>query len=131
MMNSHRIAICGLIWLLPVVTMAGPADSEIQYLLESIGQSECVFVRNGKAHDATEAESHLRMKYDSARSHVDDSEEFIERIASKSSWSEKPYLIDCPDADRQRSRDWLLEKLAAYRHANSQQSLPPQNSSAP
>ncbi len=107
-----------LVWLLSPVTMADTAETEIHYLLETIGQSECTFVRNGEAHDATEAESHLRMKYRNGKFWIDDAEHFIERIASKSSWSGKPYFIDCPDADREPSADWLSDKLAAHRKSN-------------
>lgn len=115
MIDKKRIAVCALTFLLPTATIADTVDPEIQYLLESIGQSECAFIRNGKAHDAAEAESHLRMKYGRARSRINSSEKFIERIASESSRSGKPYLIECPDAESRRSRDWLLERLNAYR----------------
>jgi hypothetical protein len=95
--------------------LAGNPETEIQYLLESVGQSNCIFIRNGESHAATEAESHLRMKYRRGKFWVDNSEQFIERIASKSSWSGKPYFIECPNSDRRPSGDWLLEKLTAHR----------------
>lgn len=115
MTRKIRIVISVMIWLLSSSTMAGNPETEIQHLLESVGQSNCIFVRNGESHAATEAESHLRMKYRRGKFWVDNSEQFIERIASKSSWSGKPYFIECPDSNRQSSGDWLLEKLAAYR----------------
>ena len=49
--------------LWPVVTLADDTPAEIEYLLEAIGSSACMFIRNGERHAATEAESHLRMKY--------------------------------------------------------------------
>jgi len=109
---------CRSIFLIALVAMPAAADSsetEIQYLLDSVGQSRCIFIRNEKSHDAAAAESHLRMKYGKAKFWIDSSEEFIERIASKSSWSGKPYFIDCPDADREPAGDWLSQKLAARR----------------
>ncbi|MDH3511845.1 MAG: DUF5329 domain-containing protein [Gammaproteobacteria bacterium] len=101
--------------LLSLPSMAGNAETEILFLLESIGQSPCVFIRNGKIHDAPEAESHLRMKYGKAKFWIDSSEKFIDRIASKSSWSGKPYFIDCPDADPEPAANWLSQKLATHR----------------
>lgn len=115
MIMIGQVAICTLFLALSPAATAAPADPEIQYLLASIGQSQCIFIRNGKSHDPTEAESHLRMKYDKTRYWIDSSEKFIERIASKSSLSGRPYLIDCPDAETRPSRNWLLEKLIRYR----------------
>lgn len=114
-MKNYQIAISALIWLFSPISMAGTAETEIQYLLKSVGQSECVFIRNGKSHDAMAAESHLRMKYGKARSRIGSSEQFIDRLASKSSWSGKPYFIECPDSERRPSRDWLAERLATHR----------------
>jgi hypothetical protein len=109
------LVICTLLLSLSPAATAAPADPEIQYLLETIGQSQCVFIRNGKPHDASEAESHLRLKYSKGRYRIDGSEQFIERIASKSSLSGKHYLIDCPDAATRKVRDWLREQLIRYR----------------
>ena len=115
MINSTRIAVSALVWLLSPVTMADTAETEIQYLLEAIGQSQCMFIRNGKTHAATEAESHLRMKYRNGKIRIDTAEQFIERVASKSSWSGEAYFIDCPDTDRGPSADWLSARLAGHR----------------
>jgi hypothetical protein len=94
---------------------AGTGEEEIQYLLESVGQSGCEFMRNEKSHDATDAEAHLRMKYRNGKFWINDAEQFIERIASKSSWSGQPYFISCPNTDPKLSAAWLLERLDAYR----------------
>ena len=115
MTRKIRLAVGPLLWLLSLPIMAGDSTAEIQYLLESIGQSHCVFIRNGETHAAAEAESHLRMKYRNGKFWVDSAEQFIKRIASKSSWSGDPYYIDCLDTDRRLSCDWLAEKLAAHR----------------
>ena len=114
-MKNKHIAIAALVWLLSPVATAETNEAEIQYLLESIGQSQCAFIRNGKTHGAAEAESHLRMKYRNGKFWVDDAEQFIERIASKSSWSKKPYYIDCPDTGSEPAGEWLSKKLTALR----------------
>jgi hypothetical protein len=91
------------------------AEQEIEFLLTSVGSSECVFERNGTRHSASEAESHLRLKYGKAHRHIDDAEQFIVKLASQSSWTGETYTIDCPGAVPQPSRDWLTARLQAYR----------------
>ncbi len=95
------------------------AKREIEFLLTSVGASDCVFVRNGSRHSATEAESHLRLKYGKAHKHIDDANEFIDKVASQSSWTGKTYTINCPGAEPQPSRDWLTARLQAYRSGTS------------
>ena len=98
----------------PALVTADEAAAEIEYLLAALGQSECTFIRNGKEHSAVDAESHLRMKYERGRKHVDSAEQFIDRLASESSWSGKPYYIQCPGEDRQKTGAWLSQRLAQY-----------------
>ena len=57
---------------------AGDPDPEIDHLLEAIGDSGCIFIRNGTRHDAEKAEDHLRMKYDRGRRYATSAETFIE-----------------------------------------------------
>lgn len=93
---------------------AGGSNPEIQYLLDVVGDSDCIFTRNGKDHSAAEARDHLAMKYRRAGSRVRTAEAFIERLASESSWTGKPYLINC-DGESLPSRDWLTRRLSHYR----------------
>ena len=88
---------------------------EIEHLLHAIGQSDCVFTRNGTHHSATEAEDHLRMKYDRTRSRIKTAEAFIDHLASKSSWTRKPYSIQCTDGAPEPSRQWLYRELSQFR----------------
>lgn len=96
---------------------ADETDPEVEYLLNAVGTSGCVFVRNGKEHAADAAEDHLRMKYNKTRRYIDTADEFIEKLASESSWTGKPYLIACPDAETVPSREWLTSRLSEYREA--------------
>lgn len=91
------------------------AEAEIEYLIDSIGDSGCVFIRNGRRHSAVEAEDHIRMKYKRAQRYASTAELFIERLASKSSMSKKPYLMECPGEEPVPSGDWLSAKLAEFR----------------
>lgn len=107
---------------LPLAADETATEAEIEYLMSEIGASGCTFIRNGKRHDAQDAESHIRMKYRRASRHAKTAEMFIERLASKSSMSRKPYLMDCPGEDVMPSGDWLNTKLAEYRDTAEQNS---------
>ena len=88
---------------------------EIDFLLESIGSSDCTFIRNGERYESLEAEDHLRMKYRRGKRYATTSEEFIERLASKSYLSKKLYYIECEGEEKIPSGDWLMERLGEYR----------------
>ena len=113
-----------LLLLVPTLLLASPVvaelapDVEVEHLLNTIGNSDCIFIRNGTRHNASNAEDHLRMKYHKARRHADNADEFIDNLASESSWTGKPYMIECPVSGEQPARQWLTERLNAYRHAN-------------
>ncbi len=105
-----------LLGMLSSATLAAAAqDMEIDYLLDAIRTSGCQFVRNGESHDATAAAEHLAMKYRRARRHVADADQFIERIASASSWSGKPYYVACSVTGEVLSATWLSHALQRYR----------------
>ncbi len=99
--------------------MAAPAsvDAELEFLLDAVEQSDCTFTRNGSEHTAASAAAHLRMKYRRAGSRVNGADQFIERLASRSSLSGKPYTLQCGEAAPVPAREWLQQKLAAYRSA--------------
>ena len=94
---------------------AGDAEVEIEYLITSVGESSCTFVRNGSRHDAEDAASHMRLKYRRGKRYAPTAELFIERLASKSSFSGKPYAIECPGSDAVPSGEWLTARLHEYR----------------
>ncbi len=89
-------------------------DREINYLLEFVATSGCTFVRNGAEHDPADAADHLRLKYSRGARYVNSAEQFIDRLASASSWSGKPYTVTC-DGKTEPSGDWLHRALDDYR----------------
>lgn len=95
-------------------------DVEVTYLIDEVSESGCKFVRNGKEHTASEAADHLRMKASRGKRYYDTAEEFIDRIASKSSWSGKPYTIQCGDAAAVAAADWFSRALAEYRGSSEE-----------
>lgn len=88
---------------------------EVDYLIRTVSESGCNFVRNGKEHSASEAADHLQMKARRGKRYYDTTEEFIDRIASKSSWSGKPYLIQCDGEPEVTASDWFARVLSEYR----------------
>jgi len=104
-----------LICLLPPVVQADDTVAEIEYLLSSIGSSNCTFIRNGNRHSSQDAEAHLRMKYRHGMRYSSSSENFIARLASASSVSKKPYYMECEGEKKIPSGDWLMRRLDEYR----------------
>jgi hypothetical protein len=93
------------------------AHKEISHLLSRLGASGCQFNRNGTWHDATKAVEHINTKYEYLRKRnlVPTTEAFIERAASESSMSGKPYLVKCGSGPETPSADWLRQELRRYR----------------
>ena len=116
-----------------VLTFSGPtvgdeiADAEVEYLLRAVGQSGCTFTRNGTEHSPEKAESHLRLKYENGKRWANDADQFIERLATKSSWSGRLYYLQCGDDDPQPSGDWLKNQLAAYRQSIGYRTITQEN----
>jgi len=90
-------------------------DKEVDYLINAITQSQAVFIRNGTEHSSSEAADHLRMKYKRGKKYLSSAEDFIEKVATKSSITKKPYWIIEPGQAKQESAVWLSKKLALYR----------------
>ncbi len=104
---------CGL--ALPGLADNDPRTAvEIEYLLDYVSTSGCRFIRNGSAHDPADAADHLRLKYSRGKRYVNSAEQFIDRLASESSWTGKPYSVDC-NGRTEPSRDWLYRALTEYR----------------
>jgi len=89
-------------------------EAEITALIEAVRESGCEFNRNGSLHSAEAAAEHLELKYSRGKRYADSAEAFIERLASTSSWSGKPYEMIC-DGETQPAGDWLTMALATIR----------------
>jgi hypothetical protein len=109
------LSILAVLLLTGNAAAADTADTEIQYLLNAIGTSGCAFVRNGTEHPSLEAQDHLAMKYRRGKKYAKTAEQFIERLASKSSWTGKSYKVLCPDEPAVDSGVWLTDQLMSLR----------------
>ena len=90
------------------------ADTEIRALIQAVAESGCEFNRNGSVHSAEAAAEHLELKYSRGKRYADSAEAFIERLATKSSWSGEPYQMIC-DGETQPAGDWLTMRLEGLR----------------
>ena len=116
-MNIRALSTLILAFAITSPAIADDTSAEIEYLLTTMGQSECTFIRNGKEYDADDAESHLRMKYRRGKRYAGTADDFIDNLASRSSMSRKPYLIACDGDVPGESGTWLRELLAEYRNS--------------
>ena len=115
---ANRLRTCLLLVLAlawPVQAAPEPAaEAEIQYLLAFVADSHCDFIRNGTSHDSADAADHLRLKYRRGSKYAGSAEQFIDRLASESSWTGKPYTVNC-GGRIEPAGDWLRRALADYR----------------
>lgn len=110
-------AILLLSWL-PHAAVAAPgvADREIDALIASIGALKgASFIRNGDAHTAADAASHLQLKRRKAGGRIKTAEDFITYCATGSSLSGKPYQIRLANGTTVASADFLRARLRELR----------------
>ncbi len=93
------------------------AQREIDGLIVALGDSGCEFERNGSWHSANKARAHLQKKYDYLRKRgmADTAELFIERGASTSSVSGKPYRVRCRGKAVETAGSWFQQRLTLLR----------------
>ena len=113
----------GVLLGLPLLAQAAPSEkakAEITGLMDNLANSGCQFQRNGDWHEAGEARAHLQRKYDYLlkKNLVDTSERFIQRAASKSSVSGKPYRVKCGALELD-SAVWFDMQLQRLRKAGN------------
>ena len=117
-------ALLVLATLLPLpcaAQLAPSAQREITGLLQAVGTSGCHFLRGGTAHSASEAQEHLSKKYEymAARDMLSSAEDFISKVAARSSMSGEAYAIRCGEAPAQKSEEWMKARLKAMRQPAS------------
>ncbi len=85
-----------------------------------VATSNCEFYRNGTWYRHAQAEAHLRRKwqYFSAHASVGTAEEFIEKVASKSTFTGMPYRIRCGTAPEVLADAWFLAALQEMRRCD-------------
>jgi hypothetical protein len=98
----------------PAKEMISPEEmARIEHLCETVARSKGMhFVRNGKAYSPDDAAMFLREKLKAMGDGVTTAEEFIDKVATKSSMSGKPYTVRFMDGREIPSADFLRAELA-------------------
>jgi hypothetical protein len=90
-------------------------DQKIESLIKHVEELKDVkFIRNGTAHDPSEAAQLMKYKWDNNKDDVKTAKDFIRVCATKSTTSGQAYLIKFKDGKEVKSADYLtaeLEKL--------------------
>ncbi len=99
---------------------ATPSDAlaeAVTHLLTQTRESGATFVRNGAAHDAKEAVSHMQKKYEHflKKGKIKTPEDFIRLAATQSLISGKAYTLKMPDGSEHKTADWMTAQLRLYR----------------
>lgn len=97
-------------------------EKKIEFLLNAIGESNAIFIRNGDEHPAKKAKAHLEGKINSAKKmfwffgpeRKITVRDFIDKIASESSMSGKKYYMRFPGKEKVTTKSWLDKKLKEY-----------------
>ncbi|AFU98848.1 DUF5329 domain-containing protein [Simiduia agarivorans] len=126
-MPFFRLALFGLlaiVWMPTALAADLPASEQqrVAFLIESVARLQgAVFIRNGTEHPAADAAEHLTMKLRRAKNswfappaESWTAELFIDKLASRSSISGKPYQIRFADGSLVNAGDWLRQQLARY-----------------
>ncbi len=102
--------------LLPPVVAGQTAPAterqKIESLIKQVGEiKDAKFIRNGAAYEVASAVRFLRGKWDANAAEVKSARDFIDKVASSSGTSGKPYLIRFKDGREVTSRAFLLAEL--------------------
>ena len=99
-------------WLMPVHARAADEKSRIEALISHIENLEdAKFIRNGSEHDSKNAAKFLRGKWEAKRKEIKTAEDFIDKAASVSGTTGKPYLIRFKDGREVKCGEYLKEQL--------------------
>ena len=100
--------------------MDSDTKKEIWHLFEYLEKSNCDFNRNGSWYKPNEAVQHIKKKYRYLvkRGLINSTEQFIDRAASRSSISGKPYMVKCDPLEPIETSIWFTEELQRFREVS-------------
>ena len=117
-MIHPRSLLCALLCLIvPTIVSAREAKEQarIDFLLRAVETSKgLTFIRNGKAHDAQDAASHLRKKLDYGGERIQTAEQFIKHAASESSATRQNYKVRLADGTTVDAADYFTKQLRDF-----------------
>ena len=89
-----------------------PEKQKIEALIRQVGDlRDAKFVRNGWTYGVSIAVRFLRGKWEANDAEIKSARDFIDKVASISGTSGKPYVIRFNDGRAIKSRDFLLAEL--------------------
>jgi len=90
-----------------------PSEKEkIENLIRTVeGLKDAKFIRNGSEYDSSSAAKFLRRKWEANSKEIVTARDFIEKAASISSTSGKPYTIRLKDGKVVKCGDFLISEL--------------------
>lgn len=109
-----------LVLIAPISAFAAPTpqeDAAIEHLIAAVKSSNMEFVRNGSTYNAAEAAKHIAMKYAYTKDRLSTADQFIDHVASTSSFTGQPYMIRHPDGTETPVSAWLHQELNKYRQS--------------
>ena len=102
----------GLIWWIPVQVNAADEKGRIEGLISHVENlKDAKFIRNGSTYDAKSAAKFLRGKWQANEKAIQTADDFIEKAASISTTTGKPYLIQFSDGREVKCGEYLKEEL--------------------
>ena len=114
--STRSLLTAGLLLIFAGQILAGESlEQTIAYLIDYVGSSKAMFVRNGAEHTPAEAASHIKAKYEHFKNQIKTPEDFIRLSASKSLLTGKPYLVRTSDGKETQLDAWLTEALKEHR----------------
>ena len=99
-----------------LLAQSNTETKKIEFLLKEVEQLKgAKFWRNGSSHSPKQAADHLRMKWEKAGKSIKTAKDFIDKIASKSSTSGKPYEIEFENGTKTETRAFFYKKLGEWK----------------
>ncbi|HEX6800953.1 MAG TPA: DUF5329 family protein [Candidatus Binatia bacterium] len=93
-------------------TLPATENQKIEALIKHVGDlKDAKFIRNGSTYEPSSAVRFLRGKWNANKTEVITARDFIDKVASMSGTSGKPYLIRFKDGKEIPSREFLLTEL--------------------
>ncbi len=119
-MTRFRRAFFVLAFLLLAPMLASATSTaqspDIDALIARVAQTRgVVFIRNGSEHTPAEAAAHLQRKLAAARDRITTAEQFIDVLATRSSFTGIAYRVRFADGREVESAVWLRQLLREIR----------------
>jgi len=111
-----------LLGAVAALAQATPSASE-QKLIDALilrvsNMKTMTFMRNGDEHSAADAAKHMKAKFDHFKDEIVTAEDFIDRCASRSEMTGKPYQVKLHNGAVKDAQEFLNAELRTLRKGN-------------